>query len=120
MTRGGVVVGVGAGTVLEVAVVLEAVVWADLQTAQTGEEGERGDVVLLGDELSAALDAPRSNTPHLHCPPPSISPPPNQSITHSIHEKLAMEPLIIGSSYSLALELQHNRKRWVPQFVPQW
>jgi hypothetical protein len=62
--------------------------------------------VLLGDELSAALDAPRSDTPHLHCPPPSISPPPNQSIIHSIHEKLAMAPLIIGSSYSLALELQ--------------
>ena len=27
-------------------------------------------LVLLGDELSAALDAPRSDTPHLQCPPP--------------------------------------------------
>jgi hypothetical protein len=61
---------------------------------------EREDVVLLGDELSAALDNARSDTPHLHCPPPSISPPPNQS---PIPFHPAMAPLIIGTSCSLAL-----------------
>jgi hypothetical protein len=44
--------------------------WMEAGRLHAARAEEREWRVLLGDELSAALDAPRSDTPHLQCPPP--------------------------------------------------
>jgi hypothetical protein len=44
--------------------------WMEAGRLHAARAEEREWRALLGDELSAALDAPRSDTPHLQCPPP--------------------------------------------------